>query len=100
MSKIRDLFGKIIKPEIEVFVEQTKKSSPFIYTKVNEEYTSLLVRMINEKTNAKIDRIIWGNGFRNFANAYTFDEAKNVLKNNDLIKSLPFRIRIIEVKSQ
>ena len=100
MSKIRDLFGKIIKPEIEVFVEQTKKSSPFVYTKMNEEYTSLLVSMINKKTEVKLDKVVWNDGFRNFANFSTFEEVKNVLKNSDLLKSLPFRISIIEVKSQ
>ena len=100
MSKIRDLFGKYVKPEIEVFVEQTKKSSPFVYTKMNEEYTSLLVSMINKKTEVKLDKVVWNDGFRNFANFSTFEEVKNVLKNSDLLKSLPFRISIIEVKSQ
>jgi hypothetical protein len=100
MSKIRDLFGKIVKPEIEVFVEQTKKSSPFIYTKVNEEYTNLLIRMINEKTEVKLSKVVWNNGFRNFANSCNFEQTKNILKNNDLLKSLPFRISIIEVKAQ
>ena len=100
MSKIRDLFGKYVKPEIEVFVEQTKKSSPFGYTKRNEEYTSLSVSMINKKTEVKLDKVVWNDGFRNFANFSTFEEVKNVLKNSDMLKSLPFRISIIEVKSQ
>jgi len=100
MKKMRDLFGKIVKPKYEVFVEQTSKSAPFIYLKMSESYTNLLVELINKKTKVKLTKVEYGNGFRNFANSCNFEQTKNILKNNDLLKSLPFRISIIEVKSQ
>ena len=89
-----DLFGNLLKSEqdlIHIYVEQTKKSSPFIYTKMGDNITDEILKSVSQF--CKVDKIPYQDGFRNFTNSSTFEQTVDICENIQV----PFKTKVIEI---
>ena len=76
---------------IHIYVEQTEKSSPFIYTKMGDKITDDIIDIISD--NCKVDKMPYQDGFRNFTNSLNFLQAMEIVK----ASNFPFKIEIVPI---